>query len=622
MATKSLDEIMSGGWEEVPQQGKSMDEIMSSGYGQQPPTETVPPPNQSFTQLGSGALSAIGSAGIGALKGVGSTLLGISELGQKTLGKGIVEPIYKGITGQDMGLDESIAQGQAIREKYLTPKGTAQSVGFGAEQLGEFIVPGGVAVKGAKAATQIATKAPTGLKTVTRLGGRAATEATSAAGVTAAQTGGDVEEMKKNAAFGAAVPVVGSALGVTSRAIKGRFDPAGIINSLIKPLSKDFSYGKNPGRAVADEGIIAKDLEELAQKISERRSVAGQKIQAILSHPENQMKRIDLSDVLAPIDEAIVRARRSPKTNAALISRLEDTKKDLMGVVTDISGNEKITRSLTDLSPSQATELKRDIGDITKFTGNASDDKAVNMALKKVYGSTKERINKAVPEVAPLNERYADLTSAEIATKYRDIVEQRHNLVSLGVKMGGYGGAITSAVMTGNIPIALTIGVGGAALEKAMGSVQVKTRVAAWLGSASSKEKQALFNKIPGFKSSIERVFGPGAATGEKKVRTVIGSAKPPSQASAGAFVGFQPEVNKDGKVVGYKFDPTAAVAGVIAGRLSGSALAKMNPKKAQIQETMTRLQAQKLKLLAQGLKENSAPVKNIIKTMNDLQKM
>ena len=75
----------------------------------------------------------VGGITIGALKGVGSTLSGLSSLGQKGLEKTI---------GAGLGVDRPVkTAGEMAKDKFFTPKGMAQKVGFGAEQLAEWFVP-------------------------------------------------------------------------------------------------------------------------------------------------------------------------------------------------------------------------------------------------------------------------------------------------------------------------------------------------------------------------------------------------------------------------------------------------------------------------------------------------
>lgn len=262
-------------------------------------------------------------------------------------------------------------------------------------------------------------------------------------------------------------------------------DGAGrVVNSLIKPLSKDLAYGKNPGRAVAQEHITANSLDELAAKIADRRQQIGSQISERINAPELSGVTVDLTNVTAPIDEAIAQARRNPNTNAALISRLEGVKKDLLGAVTDASGEVVQTKQLKDISLNKAFEVKQDIADITKFTGNASDDNTVNRALKRAYGMVKETMNDHVPGLKGLNERYADLSSAEVATKYRDVIQQRQAIISLKGHIGAVAAPVI-AFLSGANPIeALTSSAVGALADKVAGSPAVKTRIASLLASS------------------------------------------------------------------------------------------------------------------------------------------
>ena len=305
---------------------------------------------------------------------------------------------------------------------------------------------------------------------------------------------------------GAALPVAGTALGSAAKAVKPLRNSASerIINSFIKPLQKDLSYGKNPGRGVAAEGLVFNNLEEGAQMISQRRNEVGQMIGEVLRKPENQRVGINLGDSLNPIDEAITRAKQSPRTNSALIERLENVKKDLLG----LDANGKPTRNFVYLNPEQATEIKMLVGDITKFTGNVSDDNVVNGALKKVYGKIKGKINEAVPEVAPLNERYADLTSADIAIRYRDKIEQRMNLIGAIPKLTSYGlGGFGIVTMN---PAALALAIGNFGVDKLLSSAAFKTRFAKFLSVATKAERESLIQSAPAVKSVLDRIFGEG----------------------------------------------------------------------------------------------------------------
>lgn len=369
-----------------------------------------------------------------------------------------------------------------------------------------------------------------------------------------------------------------------------------IINSLITPKIKDFSYGKNPGRAISEEGIVANSLDDLGTKVNQSRQKVGQTIGDLTNNLEGKVQ-LNLKGSFAPLDNAMNDAAK--QGNQTLLDRLYKTKqaltntlirdvnlpeeavksfvdnaaiqvegrgdtalangirnldtsgiKTVSDLVTEIKnnlGDEALNnpdvqnwvksvanltgevkpgavtnniisigeKNLTDSSFKEALKMKGTVGDITQWTGNPSDDKLVNNALKQVYGSIKGSMNSAAESVDPtiasqlkkMNERYADLTSADIAIKYRDILNQRKNIISMPIKMGGTAGLITS-VATGGAAIpavlaATTVGL----LDKAAESAAFKTRLAAWLGKASPEVLAGIVKQNPEVGSSLLKMF-------------------------------------------------------------------------------------------------------------------
>lgn len=349
----------------------------------------------------------------------------------------------------------------------------------------------------------------------------------------AGETGTEALTPGLGTAIGATVPVLGGTLKAITTVSKAQAPK--IINSLIKPLAKDFSYGKNPGRAVAEEGIVGNSLDDLAKNISVSRSTIGEQLSSTADKLEGK-STVDISNSLNSIDEAITKANKTPKTNASLIQRLQDVKDDLLGAI-----------DTKDTSFSNALNAKRIIGDVTKWTGNVSDDKAVNMALKRAYGNIKESLNTAAMKADPtlgkefekLNEKYADLTSAEIATKYRDIISQRKNLISMPIKAGGVAGVIAGIASGGTaIPIILaSVGVG--LLDKALESTAVKSRIAAWLAKESPEVVAEVIQKNPGIGSILENAITKEYTPIENAVKT------------------FKSLPNKQGGKIGWDFSKT-----------------------------------------------------------------
>lgn len=450
-------------------------------------------------------------------KGALSTLRGAGELGTKILDFATGGAPQEGSAlakASNIYRSETVEGAKA--KEALKPTTGAEKFGFGVEQVGEFFIPASkiaqvekVLAEGSKGTALVSRltslvgkKAAEAIATT---GTKATVRAIEGGGIVALQSGGDAKQVKEAGLISAAFPVVGAGASALKEAIKTPEAGARIINSLIKPLLKDFSYGKNPGRAIAEEGITASNLDDLAQKIGQRRQEIGSEIGEIVSEVSKQGKTINMANVIKPLDDAIARANKSPRTNKGLIDRLEDAKADLLQ-----------GRNLENMTPEEAFAFKQVISDITKFTGNASDDAVINKSLKAIYGNVKDEINKSAEgiksksgkSIEELNEKYADLSSAEIATKYRDKIEARQNIISLPQNIIGIGGAITTAIASGGAAIpTLIVGAGGVALQKAMSSPKIKTRVAKWLASATPEEKKRLFDASPALKGAIIKTF-------------------------------------------------------------------------------------------------------------------
>lgn len=376
-----------------------------------------------------------------------------------------------------------------IPEEFLELEEGAEKFGGFVSDVASFALPFGPASKVGKVA-----KGASKATKVLGLGKKALTEGVVGGGVTAAQRGEFDKESRDAAIISAAFPAAGAAINkgrqLTSGARK-ELAPR-VVNSLIKPLLKDLSYGKNPGRAVAEEGIVAKSLDDLAQQIRDRRKNIGLELSKLYNKSD---RKFTPENLFAPLDDAINQANKNPRTNSSLISRLEDLRSDLMQVRINEGGEEVAERKLVDLTADELFELKKDIGDLTKFTGTVSDDNTVNKALKTVYGKIKGLLDEGVPGTQKLNERYADLTSAEVATLYRDKIAERQNLIGFAPKLIETGGIIATFV-TGN-PLPLLISGGVAVSDKIASSPQAKTAFAKWLAKAGAEEKKRLIQEAP-----------------------------------------------------------------------------------------------------------------------------
>lgn len=486
-----------------------------------------------------------GTVGSGLVKSVQSTGQALGEMGTKVL-----NPINKGID-KLMGQESNPLPNQEFqkgteandfRHAMLQPTNGREKFGKLIGDVIPFILTDGesaameaaIAEKGAGAVPKITEilsqiprigeKAPELAQKIVDIGARGAALAGQGSTIEAAQTG-DLKKAAGAGALNAVIPGAESGFSAAASGLKtaGQKIAPELINSMVKPLLKDFSYGKNPGRAIAEMGITGNSLDELATKIGEARQNIGSKLSDVYKKasdfvkPNGEKITVDLTDDINKIDAAIKEAAGGGKNNQEVVNRLQNIKDGLLHEhAVDAEGN--IIRTSTEpkdvsaLSPEQGFDFKKKIGDMTKFTGNASDDKTVNSTLKGIYGGIKQKLNTAVKEVEPgiekLNEQYADLTSGEIAAKYRDKIEARQNLVKVGTTVSGLASGLIAAVASGGaaIPIILS-GAAGAGLEKALATPRVLTRVAKWLAEASPEEKAKLFKAVPALRGAITKIM-------------------------------------------------------------------------------------------------------------------
>ncbi len=417
------------------------------------------------------------------------------------------------------------------------------------------------------------------------------------------ETGGNVLKPGLGTAIGAAVPLVIGGVKITKAALKTPENAGRVVNSLIKPLQKDFAYGKDPGKTVAEMGITGNSLDDLGAKVNEAKKSVGTQLGDITSQIEGKQV-VDVTSASQPLDDAIAQARKLPKTNSALIERLQNVKNDLFDkpaldhglsaleyngiaqvynhspeaaqyltdlslesngsgipkalvdahlnggkianidlsgvtdveeaaqkmidalpenlktpeVVSDLERWGKTGQQITDSGGSlshltfrDAIDMKGTIGDVTKWTGNPSDDKIVNKALKQTYGKINNEILSKAGVADPaiqqsmidLNEKYGGLISAENAIKHRDMILQRQNLITMPVKVGTVTGAITALATGGAAVPAILSGIGAGILDKALGSAAVKTRVASWLANESPGVVEKVYQANPAIRNIL-----------------------------------------------------------------------------------------------------------------------
>ena len=316
----------------------------------------------------------------------------------------------------------------------------------------------------------------------------------------------DIKQRTQQAAFGGTIPVVGKTakLGI-NLSEKLVPTPERIINSVIRPIKKEFAYGKNPGRAIAREGIVANTVEELGEKVNVRLDEVGNEIANKIAANRGV---VTSKGILDPLENALAEAGLARESNSGLINRIEAAKNDIGRL---IAGRQE-------LPVAEAHKIKQVIGKITKWTGAQSDDSIVNKALQKSYASVRTKINSQVPGLAEKNALYADLLSAKNAIEHRVAYAQRNNLNSLTSNLSALTVGVGSFANGVDAIPAIVFGYSAQQIVKAMGSPAVKTRVARILAKTESNRLKKVFRASPEFRKAVKGLVRNGELKAPSRV--------------------------------------------------------------------------------------------------------
>lgn len=436
----------------------------------------------------------------GAAKGVGSTVSTLGEIGEsamsKTVGRGVQTITGKKVSSVGHGGTEEVLGKLGVKDAF-TPTTGGQKLGFGVEQIGEFFTPGGAVTKGSKAVEAVAgagklAKYSKGLGQTAKVVG----ESLASGGVSLAQTG-DVGEAKTSALLGGAGAAVAPGAQKVAKAFKeymGEKVAPKVINSLVKPISKEFEFGKNAGAGVVKEGIKANTREGLLTKITERKTALGDEIGGLLDKVKTN---IDVAPAINKIDDAIKKANKAG--DSTLSSRLKEVKQALTSEFDEVTG-EVIGKKNMILSPSDARKFKTEIGEAARWTGQAFDND-VNQARVAIYRGINDLIDNVAPGTKALNARFADMLSAERALQRTIDIAERQNIFGLipaGVGSAvGVGSAIASGDLSPESLIKSAI-IGGLATgaTKSAASTAAKTKVWAPLAKNLGVSVDKLVNVV------------------------------------------------------------------------------------------------------------------------------
>jgi hypothetical protein len=283
-----------------------------------------------------------------------------------------------------------------IPESYATPPaGVAGQAGKIAEQGAEFLLPGGAVSKTEKA-IEGATKIPRVVRAVLK----AVPEAASAAGVTAAQTGGDIDSMKAAALLAGGTRMVMPLVSKAAAGILGTTTGAG--SQAIEKAAQGSPEFTRAMRGDITETDILSHLRDAMEGVKDERSAAYQRqfnrlpqnIQVDLDPVRQEMrtalKAQNIGTSIGPNGEILLDFSRSPIRDAP-------SQNNVLSIVNDL--NDWGSRQ-GDLSPRSVDILKRRIDDVYSPSNNA------RAFVQRMKNQTRNALN-SVPGYQQMTADYA-----------------------------------------------------------------------------------------------------------------------------------------------------------------------------------------------------------------------
>lgn len=228
---------------------------------------------------------------------------------------------------------------------------------------------------------------------------------------------------------GGAVTAGGAAFGIKKgyeALAPARTKMAGdLMNSIIKPRHKEYMFGKNPGKAMAQEGIWGTNIDSLGIKVGKRLTELSEYAKQLRSLSENTTKRVNLETILEPLTETLQDFNKAPLSNKGHINKINK-------IIQDIKGNIPEGANIKEVPLENAYGLKKVIENLQKWDVQSSADDKLNIALKKMYHNVDSSIDVVIPELKQVNSRIANLISAKNAIRNRAEILSRQDPTSLG----------------------------------------------------------------------------------------------------------------------------------------------------------------------------------------------
>lgn len=364
---QDIDQIsQQNGWQSAQQSGGPPSPSPS-------PTTTQPP----------SVTTGIGQELVGGLKGAVNTAQGLSNLGQQALGQTVGRAVN---FAMGKGNTPAPVAASPLPKAASTPSNTFQKVGFGAEQVGEFLAPGGAEEDAAKATGKVLEEAPKIVQTAAKLGTKALTSAATMAGLTSAQEG-STKDIKQSA-------TIGGALSLLSAPIQKLIEkvPETAWGSILKRTPAVVVKNPDLEADAAKTGLVGMTRQSILDKAGSEITNIETSLDSIIKQAKGDISTSKLSEYVKPLRDAYSR-----------IPGEEGSVKAIDGVLESLQNKgEKI-------SVQDAQQLKKDIYQhIAKSYGKGlMEISPITEAQKQIARGLKTEIQNIVPEIKGLNEKWA-----------------------------------------------------------------------------------------------------------------------------------------------------------------------------------------------------------------------
>lgn len=290
-----------------------------------------------------------------------------------------------------------------------------------------------------------------------------------------------IKEKSPGQFLGASAAILGGAEGVTkapgvvraaARPVVAATEaartviPSRLINSVLRTPKAGYRFGKNPGLAVAQEGIAANSEVGLLSAIKAKAGEIETARNALLA--KAQATPINVHQVIKnTLGPEIDNARQIG--NRAGAEALRNLAIDLQNEHPRL------------MSPAEATKFKSQLGRATNWTTD-STQMILNDGRRRLYGRLRFEIEMKVPKVGPLNERWGNMLEAEKALENAMAIAERRGFATVtDLAAVTAGGLLLGEPFTG--------GVTGLAVRKGLQLAEIpgKTRIS-----------RTLARKLPG----------------------------------------------------------------------------------------------------------------------------